>query len=55
MSKSTAAAEALAACRAALAQPTKASQVPDWRLCGKRVVMVPWINGTYRAVTMRVW
>lgn len=55
MSKSNAAAEALAACRAALAQPTKVSQVPDWQLAGKRVVLVPWINGTFRAVTMRVW
>jgi len=55
MGKSSAANEALAACRAILSQPTKVSQVPDWQLAGKRVVMVPWINGKFRAVTMRVW
>ncbi|WP_171517978.1 hypothetical protein [Cupriavidus necator] len=55
MGKSSVAAEALAACRAALAQPNRNSQVQDWQLCGKRVVLVPWINGTFRAVTMRVW
>lgn len=55
MGKSSAANEALAACRAILSQPTKASAVPDWQLAGKRVVLINWINGQYKAVKMRVW